>query len=321
MPSLGVFSDQLLGQWNIQGSCWACSSRIWGGGRKNPHNPKTEPPPPSQPSRNPSLTVGGLTHPLCLESWGNQWENTTNVGLEALLLEEAAVTGRRCSLTSAPSNYLSFKCSRRAMFVCCTQRRILGDFWWYMILWDLTTLFWPCGCCRGLHHLQKFPPLLFLCDSRVGGGGEPSDGWWLDWCVCRKWVNNINFIWINKKTESGSVHKGFSVCLSWHKLVQKLNFWGKKSDINPSFELTTPILLTVRAPSRLILRIALHSGCSQSCKRQQWLQPANFSGGGLACASYLCRISAGAGWSLSLRGKTDTVSEARYGAAALMHCL
>lgn len=42
------------------------------------------------------------------------------------------------------------------LFVCYSQWSTLRDFWWHIILWDLTTLFWPCGCCWGLHHLQIF---------------------------------------------------------------------------------------------------------------------------------------------------------------------
>lgn len=42
------------------------------------------------------------------------------------------------------------------LFVWYSQWSTLRDFWWHIILWDLTTLFWPCGCCWGLHHLQIF---------------------------------------------------------------------------------------------------------------------------------------------------------------------
>lgn len=49
------------------------------------------------------------------------------------------------------------------------------------------------------------PPNIFVKCKR----GNLSDGWRLDWCVCRKSVNNINFIWINKKEGSGNSHVGF----------------------------------------------------------------------------------------------------------------
>lgn len=126
-----------------------------------------------------------------------------------------------------------------ALFVWCSRWSTLRDFWWFMFLWDLTTLFWPCGCCRGLHHLQIF---FFFCEIQEG---KPSDGWRLDWCVCRKSVNNINFIWINKKVGSGKSHMAFF-------FSQVILSSTDKLFSNQSFELMTQSHLTVRAALCLI---------------------------------------------------------------------
>lgn len=140
-----------------QDRCWACSSRVWEQRMMYP-NPKNKPLPPPQSFQILTLTMGGAQ--TCPLPWRlKRWANTKKVRPTALMLEEATVTGRCCSslgsVTSTVSNYLSFKCSCCMMLVWYTQQRILGDFWWHIILWDLTTLFWPCGCCWGLHHRQN----------------------------------------------------------------------------------------------------------------------------------------------------------------------
>ena len=75
--------------------------------------------------------------------------------------------------------------------------------------------------------------------------GNLSDGWRLDWCVCRKSVNNINFIWINKKVGSGKSHMAFF-------FSQVILSSTDKLFSNQSFELMTQSHLTVRAALCLI---------------------------------------------------------------------
>lgn len=77
--------------------------------------------------------------------------------------------------------------------------------------------------------------------------GNLSDGWRLDWCVCRKSVNNINFIWINKKVGSGNSHMAFFFFFffKWYS-YRVLNF------SNQSFELMTQSHLTVSAAPCLL---------------------------------------------------------------------
>lgn len=137
--------------------------------------------------------------PLALKS-----EDTTGRkprGSDAMQREVIPICFSFWSVTNTALSYRSFKSSHACSFVRDSQRGSLGDIWWYIVLQDLSALLWPCGCCWGLHHLQIF----FVEFNR----GNLSDGWRLDWCVCRKSVNNINFIWISRKAGSGNSHMGF----------------------------------------------------------------------------------------------------------------
>lgn len=215
-------------------------------------------------------------------------------------------------------NYLSFKCSH-----ACSLSGIHGG-----VLWKIfddfcfSEISQPCFdpvVIAGVCITSKY---FFVKFKR----GNLSDGWRLDWCVCRKSVNNINFIWINKKVGSGNSHVGFFFfSFSSDTFMKLINFWGKKQDINQSFELMTP--KSFDSKSSFMPNFFTHfvkdvlnnlsssgffaipySGCVQSCTLIAEI------------ACQLCSnlytvhfygINTGASWSLSLQGKTDTTSEAR----------
>lgn len=129
-----------------------------------------------------------------------------------------------------------------------------------MFLWAPTSLFWPRGCCLGLHHLQIF---FFFFLGKHSRGENLSDGWRLNWCVCRKSVNNINFIWMNRKAGSGNSH------MSRDSLIRLINFWGVnkilikvlKTGSHPIFFPTSHIFMKDVLNNSSFLMDLLRGGC------------------------------------------------------------
>lgn len=147
-------------------------------------------------------------------------------------------------MTSTVLNYLSFKCSH-----ACSLSGIHGG-----VLWKIfddfcfSEISQPCFdpvVIAGVCITSKY---FFVKFKR----GNLSDGWRLDWCVCRKSVNNINFIWINKKVGSGNSHVGFFFSFSSDTFMKLINFWGKSRILIKVSSWWLQSHLIVEAPSCLI---------------------------------------------------------------------
>ena len=142
-------------------------------------------------------------------------------------------------MTSAVLNYLSFKCSH-ARSLSGVHGGVLWGIFDDLCFSEISQPCFDPVAVAGVCITSKY--FFFFVKFKRG---NLSDGWRLDWCVCRKSVNNINFIWINKKVGSGKSHMAFF-------FSQVILSSTDKLFSNQSFELMTQSHLTVRAALCLI---------------------------------------------------------------------
>lgn len=148
-------------------------------------------------------------------------------------------------------------------------------------------------------------------------GGNLSDGRRLDWCVCRKSVNNINFIWINTGNWKWQFSHGFLSFFffgytSWDKSKISIKVWSddsKSSDRENSSKYILWKIYWIICHS--LVPEKPYSGYVQDCKVLIGELACQLCSKDL-CTVHFYKINTGASWSLWLQGKTDAISKARY---------